>query len=159
VLKTAELGVTPGLCDSILMMRSRTKAIPLDVKVEWSGMVPVIATAMPTQVEFRRDDIKLVQDAAKAFRTRARRVRETSLEGTVTDLHEEVDLKRGIRGLVTIKSLSGQAATVFLSPFDYASACDAHRDQKVVTVVGKLVTDKSGSRFESYIRFVVGGRV
>ena len=151
LLDAVSEGVSANLCEALTTMKPPGDQGRLDIGVSWARTRPNLPTGVPTTVSFPQENFAIVQELGRKLRTRALPKRER-FTGEVRSLQKAVrPLFEDIAGRITIATeVDGHRARVKveLNEDEYRDACDAHRDQKRVAVVGIIRQDVRAREYE-----------
>ncbi len=139
-----DAGVSANLCEAVASMKPPGEQSRLDIQMNWSRSRPRLPSGVPRVVSFSEGDFPILVEAGRLLRERATPRRERFV-GKVFSLQAEVaSLFDDLAGKIVIRTeIGGQSARVkvVLSREDYRLACDAHRDDRKVAVVGIIHHD------------------
>jgi hypothetical protein len=134
------MGVSANLCEAVAAIIDQ--AHQAEISVTWARTRP---TPRPrNKIVFERSDAEVLKEAARQFLLREPR-HDERIMGYVTHLRREAE---EFDGHITIKALiDGKARSLSadLSPADYETVIQAHREKVPVTLVGDL--EREGHRW------------
>lgn len=144
ILNGVDEGVSANLCEAVAAMRPSGDQSQVDIRMSWSRSRPRVPNGIVQAVSFSQADFPMLLEAGRRLRERATPRRER-LVGKIFSLQSEIaSLFDGSIGKVVIRTeISGQTARVkvVLNREDYIHACNAHRDEKRVAVIGVIHHD------------------
>jgi hypothetical protein len=144
ILEGIENGVSANLCEAMIVMRPEGDQSRLDISMSWSRSRPRVPDRVPKVISFAREDFLIIEETGRRLRERATPRRER-LEGKVQALQSDIpSLYDDLIGKIIIRTTVGgrpARVKVVLNREDYRRACDAHRDEKRVSVTGKIHHD------------------
>ena len=144
ILDGVENGVSANLCDAVVAMRPSGDQSRVDIRMAWSRSRPRLASGVPDVVTFGRADFEIIEEAGRRLRERDRPERER-YEGNIVELRSLIaSLYDDLGGKIVLRTfIGGQIARikVVLNQDDYRKACDAHRDDRRVSVTGIIHHD------------------
>jgi len=140
ILEGVAEGVSSNLCQAIATMRPSGDQSRLQVRMSWARTRPNVPRNLPHNVSFSQAAFPIIEEAGRHLRERqAPRVEQ--IKGYVVGLRAETALLEGFEGKVTLlATIEGSTVhvRVILGKDDYAKACNAHRDARLVAVRGQL---------------------
>lgn len=129
-------GLNGNMCKAVLEMLEELPDIPVEYAVRWSvSLQPARDVEHFTPITLDREDSYYLLDASKYLEAAMPDVEpDKTIEGTIIGLSIEDESERQ----VTVLADGYGKVNFLLDATDYALACDAHRDHRVVMVTGTL---------------------
>ena len=144
IFNGVDVGVSANLCEAVAAMKPPGNQSRLDIKMSWSRARPRMPKGIVQAVSFSEGDFPILEEAGRRLRERATPRRERFV-GKVFSLQSEIaSLFDDLAGRIVIRAeVRGQPARVkvVLNRDDYKLACDAHRDDRRVAVIGLIHHD------------------
>lgn len=136
-------GLNGNMCKAVLEMLEELSDTPVEYSVRWSvSLPPSHDVEQLTPIILDKEVSYYLSDAAKYLETTQPPYMEhdKTIEGTVISLSTENQIERQ----VTLLADGYGKVSFLLEAKDYAIACDAHRDQLMVMVIGTLQRNSKG---------------
>lgn len=129
-------GLNGNMCKAVLEMLEELPDTPVEYSVRWSiSLQPARDVEQVLPIVLDKEVSYYLRDAAKYLEaTQPDLEYDKTIEGRVISLSAENQSERQ----VTVLADGYGKVSFLLDAEDYATACDAHRDAHVVTVVGTL---------------------
>ncbi|WP_156025226.1 hypothetical protein [Thermogemmatispora carboxidivorans] len=131
-------GLNANMCSAVAEMLKVVGDTAVEYSVSWSPLLsaPSDLSRLPP-LQLHRSSIPYLEKAAQLLRVGHEGIsgEEQTITGVITELHWE-DAERG---QVRLKSPELGTLHLSLESSQYALACDAHRDRRLVSVTGTLV--------------------
>jgi len=158
-------GISANLCDALVLMRPPGDESCLDLHMSWARSRPHPPADVPQSVSFPQEHFPAIEEVGRQLRTRATVGPERS-RGKVLSVKKALrPLLPEIAGWMVIAAEVGGAPArvkVVLRAHDFASACDALRNDWWVEVTGTIrhdvkareyvLSDASGFRMDRWVR-------
>jgi hypothetical protein len=138
-----QTGLNGNMCKAVLDMLEELPDTSLEYSVRWSvSLPPAQDVAQFTPIVLDKEASYYLRDAAKYLETTEPDLEyDKTIEGKVISLNAEKPSERQ----VTLLADGYGKVSFLLDTEDYVLACDAHRDNRLVTVTGTLQrTSKAG---------------
>jgi hypothetical protein len=137
-----ESGLNGNMCKAVLEMLKELPDTPVEYSVNWSvSLRPAHDVERFTPIILDKEVSYYLRDAAKCLETTLPDPEhDKTIEGRVISLSVENQSERQ----VTLLADGYGKVSFLLDAEDYATACDAHRDNLVVTVMGTLQRNSKG---------------
>jgi hypothetical protein len=140
ILDGVDEGVSANLCESLASMRPDGDQARLQIHMTWSASRPKLPKSVESVIGFSQTAFEIVRESGRKLREEVS-VSRMRIEGRVINLKADPSLFDDFEGTVTLKADIGGTPTrvqVLLNSEDYKTACDAHRDGKIVVITGLL---------------------
>jgi hypothetical protein len=144
LLNAVTQGISANLCDALVMMRPPGDESCLDIRVNWARTRPHLPAGVPQSVSFPQEHFPVIEEVGRQLRTR-------TTAGPERYRGKVLSVKKALRPLmpevaawmVMAVDVGGAAARVKvdLRADDFASACDALRNDWWVEVTGTIRHD------------------
>jgi hypothetical protein len=144
LLDAVTQGVSVNLCDALVMMRPPGDEASLDIQVTWTRARSHLPTDVPRSVSFPQEHFTVIEEVGRQLRTRAT-ARPERYRGRVLSVKKAIrPLMPEVAGwMIMAADVAGAPARikVDLHADEFASACDALRDDRSVEVTGTIRHD------------------
>ena len=150
ILEAVNEGVSANLCEALVKMKPSGDQSHLDIQVSWARTRRLHSPDIPESVSFPQETFDFINEAGRQLHARVLAKRETyrgkiiRLEAGLPPLLEEV------AGKITLSvNVEGRLSKlkVDLGRDDYNKACDAHRNEKDVSITGIILHDVKTREF------------
>jgi len=140
-IKTAfEDGINANMCDAILDLKTVDESVTIESCFKLSKLVRSCDN-IPERIVLSNNSFHIIEAISKAYRD-IRKTEEVTIEGKIRSLTVgNIANSENVNGYVTIQfEYEGKKRNVktYLEGDDYKVACDAHKDQRKITVKGIL---------------------
>jgi hypothetical protein len=154
-------GLNANMCEAIMStMRELGKYIELEYSVVWSpfSRPPEDLTSIKP-ILFEQSTYSYIEQASKALKKGITEAPLITIRGHILELKVDKDREQSEqsrREIIILPDDSTNQIHVLLTPAEYYLACNAHRDNKLVELSGKLVRHSTRlSLLEDYYDFKV----
>jgi hypothetical protein len=152
LLNAVHQGISANLCDDLVLMRPPGDESSLDIRVSWARTRPRLPADVPQSVSFPQEHFPVIEEVGRQLRTRATAGPER-FRGKVLSVKKALrPLMPEVAGwMVLAAEVGGVPARVKvdLHAKEFASACDALRNDWSVEVKGTIRHDVKGARVRS----------
>lgn len=132
-------GINANICEALLSMYQEGTPITLESKIKYSSAIE-IDEELPTTIVLKDDDYHIIKTIAEALRSEE--PESVEIEGNVSKLSMVGESSYGNISVNFIHENRRHSAKVDLEEDDYKLACDAHKNNKLVRIVGEMDTSK-----------------
>lgn len=147
--------ISGNFFESLMAFPVEQEAASLYIAAEWDRSL--VQPEAPERAEVRYDMFTAIDDVARQLRP-TKISKEDRFIARVITLRGELNPDEQMEGEVILLLLhldTSLKAKVWLNPDDYAVACDAHKMNKYVAIVGTLSRFRKTNQFEKYASFQV----
>jgi len=146
-------GVSANLCEALVGLADVSPEQGLDIQISWSRTRP-LASHVPQSVQFDRDSMAIIAEAARRFRETAP-IEDFEVEGFITRLVRGPNV---VEGDITVSApVEGKMRSIVvgLGPDTYSEAVRAHDDRRTIRCVGDLAKEGRQYRLRNPRHFSV----
>jgi hypothetical protein len=151
--KDGDIVISGNFFESLMAFPVEQEAASLYITAEWDRSLA--QPEAPPRAEVRYDMFAAIDDVARQLRP-TKISKEDRFIARVISLRGELNPEEQMEGEVTLLLLhldTSLKARVWLNPRDYAVACDAHKGNKYVAIVGTLSRFRKTNQFDGYTSF------
>ena len=151
----SDIIISGNFFESLMAFPVEQEAASLYIKAEWDRSLD--KPLAPQWTEVRYDMFTAIDDVARQLRP-TKISKQDRFVARVTSLRGEANSQEQMEGEVVLVLLdldTSIKARVQLKPEDYSLACDAHKMNKYVTVVGTLSRFRKTNQIEDYTNFQI----
>lgn len=156
--QSVQTSLSANFCTAIAKMEPYGNESMIEIKPFWSKAFPIHEERFLQPIEIKKEYFPIIKQLAGQLRPPNEPV-VLQLVGKVDALEGEPDQDGEMNGNIRFRfehDNEVRLAKIFLTPRDYAKACDAHRDDTNVVVTGELKIDpkKRLHTIQDYVQFV-----
>lgn len=149
--------LSANFCNAIAQMEPKETEASVFITPHWNRAFPVTQDHWVSPIEIKKEYFSSIKQLANQLRPAADPV-VAQFVGRVVALEGESDEDNNMHGNISFRFQQGDSsmlAKIFLTPRDYAVACNAHRDSTDVVVTAELKRDPKRriQKLENYVRF------
>jgi hypothetical protein len=150
-----DIVISGNFFESLMAFPVEQEAASLYITAEWDRSLA--QPVAPQRTEVRYDMFPAIDEVARQLRP-TKSSKEDKFIAKVISLRGELNLEEQMEGEVTLLLLhldTSLKAKVWLNASDYAAACDAHKMNKYVAIVGTLSRFRKTNQFDGYTSFQI----
>jgi hypothetical protein len=147
--------ISGNFLESLMAFPVENETASLYITASWDKSVP--QPEAPNRTEVRFDMFTAIDDVARQLRP-VKVVKEDKFIANVVSLRGQLNPEEKMEGDVILQVLDGDSTVrskLWLAADDYAVACDAHKLNRYVSVIGVLTRLRKSNEFERYTQFQI----